>query len=111
MDDKQPQIKSVKRIEDRDPLPEYFASVEELGEFWDTHDSADYEDYLGAEDVQVEINIPRPATYQVAIEKTLMHQLQLTAKKRGVSAETLVNLWLQEKVNQETDLPRLVAAA
>ena len=30
----------------RDPLPEHFASLEEAAEFWDTHDSGDYEEYL-----------------------------------------------------------------
>ncbi|MCL4871340.1 MAG: BrnA antitoxin family protein [Anaerolineae bacterium] len=106
MDDKQPKVKSVKRIEDRDPLPEYFASVEEMAEFWDTHDSADYEDYMGSEDVAVEVNIPKPLTHRIAIEETLMHQLQSTARKRGISAETLVNLWLQEKISQEAHLPQ-----
>ena len=34
----------------RDPLPETFATVEESGEFWDTHSTSDYEEYLEPED-------------------------------------------------------------
>ena len=34
--------KPQKRI----PLPEHFASLEEAGPFWDTHDRADYEEYV-----------------------------------------------------------------
>jgi hypothetical protein len=30
----------------RDPLPEQFNSLEEAGEFWDTHSGADYEEYM-----------------------------------------------------------------
>lgn len=30
----------------RDPLPEHFNSLEEAAEFWDTHDSADYDEYF-----------------------------------------------------------------
>jgi dolichol-phosphate mannosyltransferase len=33
-------------MKQRDPLPEHFNSLEEAAEFWDTHDSADYEDYM-----------------------------------------------------------------
>jgi hypothetical protein len=48
--DKQPLL-------ERDPLPESFASLEEAGEFWDTHCSADYEDLM--EDVPFEIGLTR----------------------------------------------------
>jgi hypothetical protein len=36
----------------RDPLPKEFGSLEEAGEFWDTHDSTDYEEYM--KEVRVE---------------------------------------------------------
>ena len=39
----------------RDPIPQHFGSIEEAGEFWDTHDLADYEDLT--EEVQLEIDI------------------------------------------------------
>ncbi len=38
-----------------DPLPESFASITEAGEFWDTHDSTDYNHLM--EDVEVETNM------------------------------------------------------
>jgi hypothetical protein len=38
----------------RDPLPQDFNTIEEFWSFWDTHSSADYEDFM--EDVSVEIN-------------------------------------------------------
>ena len=33
-----------------DPLPETFATAEEAGEFWDTHSTSDYKEYLESED-------------------------------------------------------------
>jgi glycosyltransferase involved in cell wall biosynthesis len=40
-------IKSKTKVKSqRVPLPERFCTPEQAGEFWDTHDSADYEDYM-----------------------------------------------------------------
>jgi glycosyltransferase involved in cell wall biosynthesis len=40
-------IKSKSEVKNRRAhLPEHFNSIEEAAEFWDTHDSADYEDYM-----------------------------------------------------------------
>ncbi len=78
----------------RDPLPEHFNSIEEAGEFWDTHDSGDYEDYM--QDVECEFDITRNV-YRVSLDSDLYRKVNAIAHTRGVSAETLVNLWVQEK--------------
>jgi hypothetical protein len=80
----------------RDPLPEQFNSLEDAVEFWDTHSLADYEESW--KDVQCEIDIKR-RTYQISLDSSLYQKLRSAARARGVSAETLVNLWLQEKVS------------
>jgi CopG antitoxin of type II toxin-antitoxin system len=82
--------------EQRDPLPEQFNNVEETVEFWDTHSLADYEESW--KDVQCEIDIKR-RTYQISLDSGIYQKLRSAARERGVSAETLVNLWLQEKVS------------
>jgi hypothetical protein len=41
-----------KKIEE---IPEEFGTYEKAGEFWDSHDSMDYSDFL--EDVEIEINL------------------------------------------------------
>ena len=86
-----------KHREQRDPLPENFTSVEELCEFWDTHSSADYEDLM--EPVEIEIEISSDKIY-CPIAKDVMLRVRKQAKQQGVSSETLVNLWLQEKSAQ-----------
>ncbi|MFY9823440.1 MAG: hypothetical protein WAM82_18810 [Thermoanaerobaculia bacterium] len=42
---------------DRDPIPEGFASLAEAGEFWDTHDLADYADQT--QEVNVDVKVER----------------------------------------------------
>jgi hypothetical protein len=77
----------------RDPLPESFSSIEEAAEFWDTHSIADYWDHT-REVKDVRIHLVRR---HVRIEAELARKIDHIARQRGVSAETLVNLWLQEK--------------
>jgi hypothetical protein len=49
----------------RPPLPEHFDDLEQAAEFWDTHDSADYEDQMT--DVEVEVGIKK-RTYLISID-------------------------------------------
>ncbi len=79
----------------RDLLPGPSASIEEIIEFWDTHSTADYEDEL--EDVSFEIEL-QEEIFTVALVPELVAPLQHQAKARGVSTETLVNLWLAERL-------------
>ena len=81
----------------RELLPENFESLEEFQEFWDTHSSADYEDLM--EDVEVDIDIRSSRVY-CAVAKDLLAQLRTQARRQGVSTETLINLWLREKVTE-----------
>lgn len=85
--------KSKKRT--RDPLPEQFSSPEEAGEFWDTHSGVDYEDYM--REVHFDVNLKRGA-HEVRVADELLREVRKVARRKGISTETLVNLWLQEKV-------------
>ncbi len=77
-----------------DPIPEKFASIEEASDFWDSHDAGDYEEYMRPINDTLEIapNLPQA----VLLEHTLLQELRTAARQRGVSLETLVNLWLKE---------------
>ena len=66
-------------------------SLEAMGEFWDQHDFTDFDD-ASAPDAEFEIRCGIP------LDLDLMTRLEKQAARRGVSAETLVNLWLQEKL-------------
>ena len=68
-------------------------TIEEASEFWDTHSVADYPSHI----VQFEYKPQERITF-VAVANNLLSQLENRAKKTGVSIETLVNLWIQEKL-------------
>jgi hypothetical protein len=73
-------------------------TYQEIGEFWDDHDLADYWDKI--EPVEFEVEIQSNTIY-FPVESNLSTKLAAAAKKHGVSPETLVNLWLQEKIAEE----------
>lgn len=81
--------------EKRDPLPDHFNSAEEAGEFWDTHSGADYEEYMTP--VQIEVAVKR-SVREVRVAPELLNQARKIARQQGLTAETLINLWLQEKI-------------
>ena len=87
MQDKEPAPKDV--------LPESFTTLEELSDFWDTHSSADYEEVM--EPVDAEIDLFSSKVY-CPVAKDLLRQVRRQAREQGVSTETLINLWLQEKL-------------
>lgn len=70
-------------------------TYKEIGEYWDSHEVPE-----GSEDVEFSIELDSDAHY-FALEDTLNSKLRSVAKKRGVSPETLVNLWVKEKVDFE----------
>jgi hypothetical protein len=73
-------------------------SYRDIGEFWDTHDLSEHWDKT--EPVEFEVEGMSEATY-FPVETTLSAKLVSIAERRGVSPETLLNLWVQEKVREE----------
>ncbi|MGE0085308.1 MAG: CopG family antitoxin [Desulfococcaceae bacterium] len=71
-------------------------SLEKIGEFWDTHDFADFD--TDCPDVTFDISCAVP------VETDLFSEIEKQAKHRGVKVETLVNLWLQQKLAEHTQL-------
>jgi hypothetical protein len=87
--------KSESRKKKVEAIPSSFASIEEAAEFWNSHSVADYWDET-REIEGVKINLIRR---HVHIDADLARKIHNVARRRGVSAETLVNLWLQEKTS------------
>lgn len=77
-------------------------TLEEMAEFWDTHSLADFEDQT----YEVEMTFdPSARRSLVGIEPELMQELRLIAKERQVTTQTLVNVWLRQRVDQVTQHP------
>jgi len=66
-------------------------SLKKLGEFWDKHDFTEFDD-PNAPDVEFHVSVAVP------IEPDLLSDIEELAHLRGINVETLVNLWLKEKL-------------
>ena len=73
-------------------------SAQEIGEYWDNHDLGEVGEQTEPTDFVVS---GHAKTTYYPVESTLSQKLHAVAQQRGVSAQTLLNLWLQEKVAQE----------
>ena len=79
----------------RDPIPE-FETLNEIADFWDTHSTADYEDLT--REVRFEVKLGLDELQPITLLPELSETLKALAHRRRVSVETLVNVWLTEKV-------------
>ncbi len=73
-------------------------TYEEIGEFWDTHNLVDY--WEQTKPAEFEVDIQSEVTYY-AVDSELSAKIQSIAKQRGISADTLLNLWVQEKLQEQ----------
>lgn len=73
------------------------ATYKEIGEFWDTHSLADYWDQSKA--AKFDVNIQSEVAY-FPLERELSAQILQMAKRQGLSPETLLNIWVQEKLQK-----------
>ena len=73
-------------------------SYAKIGEYWDAHDLSDF--WGKTKRVKFEVVAEPEATYY-PIEKELSEKIQSVARKRGVSSDTLVNLWLEQKIKEQ----------
>ncbi len=59
-----------------DPLPDSFATEEEAGEFWDTHSTMDYEEFLEPTDDVIKIT---ERVFEVAVAEDVFQRIQQEA--------------------------------
>lgn len=79
-------------------IPKHFRTLEEAGEFWDTHDLGDYWDQT--EEVMMSFRLKRKR-HLFSIEPEIARKLRSAAASRGISPETIANLWLREMLAKE----------
>ena len=78
-----------------------FETEEQEAEFWDTHDSTDYlED---TEEVEIEYVDTRPKTLiSLRLHSKTIEQLKVLASKRGIGYQTMIRMWVMERLEEET---------
>ncbi len=72
----------------------------EMGEYWDEHDLSEVWDQT--EPIHFKVDIKSERIY-FPIDRELSNKVAKIAKLHGITPETLVNLWIQEKTNQSNN--------
>lgn len=78
-----------------------FKSEEEEAEFWSTHDSTEYVDYSKAKRVIFANLKPSTRTISIRLPESLIEHLKLLANKRDIPYQSLLKMFLAEKVEEE----------
>jgi hypothetical protein len=71
-------------------------TVEEIADFWDTHSLADYWDQTH----EVEFELRAKRRRRVTLDPEVYAQVEAQAQARGVLPETLINLWVVERLQK-----------
>jgi len=83
-------------------LPEFGKmSLEEIDEFWETHDSADYWDQMEDVTDQVTFKHPVEKIVSIRIAEGDLKELKRLASERGLGHTTLIRTWIKEKLHEE----------
>jgi hypothetical protein len=71
-------------------------TLEEIGDFWDSNSLADHWDET--EEVQVEVRAKQRR--RITISPQIYEKLKDQARLEGVLPETLINVWLSERLEK-----------
>lgn len=71
-------------------------TLDEIADFWDTHSLADYWD----ETHEVEFEVRMQRRHRITISPDIYQKVEAQARVQGVLPETLVNLWLAERLQE-----------
>jgi predicted DNA binding CopG/RHH family protein len=82
------------------PIPKFENEAQEQ-EFWSIHDSIDYVDWSKAQRVTFGRLKPSTQTISIRLPEALLEDLKLLANKRDVPYQSLLKIFLAERVAQE----------
>ena len=86
------------------PVPQFNNENEER-EFWATHDSTDYIDWSKAERNPTFLRLkPSTRTVSIRLPESLIAALKSLGNNRVVPYQSLVKIFLAEKVEEETSM-------
>jgi predicted DNA binding CopG/RHH family protein len=82
-------------------IPE-FASEDEERQFWATHDSSRYLDWKSAQSARLPNLKPTLKTISLRLPVSMIEQLKVLANQRDVPYQSLLKIFLAERLAQET---------
>ncbi len=81
-------------------LPKFKNEKEEF-KFWASHDSTNYVDYSKAKRVLLPRLKPSTRTISIRLPESLIAHLKVLANKRDIAYQSLLKMYLMEKVEEE----------
>ncbi|HYA07898.1 MAG TPA: BrnA antitoxin family protein [Xanthobacteraceae bacterium] len=81
-------------------LPRFRSEAEER-KFWETHNSSDYADWSSAMRVQLPNLKLSTTAISLRLPQGLLDRIKTAANKRDVPYQSLIKVWLTEKVDAE----------
>ena len=78
-------------------IPKFKTEAQER-RFWETHDSTDYVDWSSAERVRLPNLKPSTQTISLRLSTSLLERIKIEANKRDVPYQSLIKMWLKDKV-------------
>lgn len=82
----------------RKPIPAFKSEAEER-DFWESHDSSNYVDWSKAEPTRFANLKPSSKSISLRLPVDLLEQIKVAANKRDVPYQSLIKVWLSEKVD------------
>jgi predicted DNA binding CopG/RHH family protein len=86
-----------KSIRKRKPFPPSKTKPKER-KFWETHDSTGFVDWGKAQRARFPNLKPSTTAISIRLPTSLLEQIKIAANKRDVPYQSLIKMWLAEKV-------------
>ena len=80
------------------PFPKFANEAEERS-FWESHDSSEYMDWSQAKCVVLPKLKPTTKTISLRLPQHLLDSIKSAANSRDVPYQSLIKVWLQEKLH------------
>jgi len=77
-----------------------FGCLDELVEFFETHDMGEYWEDVPEVDFDIDI---KGRTHVVALDEDLVEKVTAIARAKRIPSSTLFNEWLREKILEQTE--------
>jgi predicted DNA binding CopG/RHH family protein len=82
------------------PIPNFRSEAEER-KFWESHDTTDYVDWSKAQRVRFPNLKLSTTAISLRLPQDLLDRIKIAANKRDVPYQSLIKVWLSEKVDAD----------
>ncbi|MGV0959451.1 MAG: BrnA antitoxin family protein [Limnohabitans sp.] len=82
----------------KEPIPKFNTEAQERA-YWETHDSTMHVDWTKAQKVKLPNLRPTTKTISLRLPQHLLDSIKVAANARDVPYQSLIKVWLQEKLH------------